>query len=70
MRMFRVIQMSKLEMRINILENLLRAVIAVAPIGNCGTYIENQETIAGICEHEEQWLDVCNSLCNLLHDFV
>lgn len=70
MRMFRVIRMTNKEKRINVLENLLRAVVAVAPIGNYGTYIENHATIVKICEDEEHWLDTCNSLCNLLHDFI
>lgn len=59
---------SNKELRINILENLLRAVIALSPAG--GTYIEDHTRVVKICEDEEQWLDLCSTLCDLLHDFI
>lgn len=60
--------MSNKELRINILENLLRAVMALSPVG--GTYIEDHVKVSKVCEDEEAWLDMCSSLCDLLHDFV
>lgn len=65
-----VVQVDNKELRTNILQNLLRIVVAITPLGNCVTYIEDPARIAKLCENEEEWLDMCSSLCNLIHDFV
>jgi hypothetical protein len=62
--------MGNKELRANILVNLLRAVVAITPLGNCVTYIEDSARIAKLCEDEESWLEMCSSLCDLIHDFV